>query len=814
MTGVNCTNFRFDTTLVGSLLDENRCVTPETRLLTHDLRWVPATSVSIGDKLLAFDEHCSLDESKGRFCNRQMVETVVTDISALKKRCYSLTLESGKQITVSDNHQFLVDEANSSAVWRHTEHISVGRSVRTFPSALEDLSYDSGWMSGFLEGEGWVTTQKGNGRKFWRMGIAQRDNVAYKKAQALLQRWGLKFYSTLSNYYTKKDGTQAECWQIGLNKGDGFALLQRTRPERLLLQKPWLNTPLPTVRDKVVKKELVGCLEVLAITTTSHTFIAAGICSHNSNALDVHCKIYAPELGSYSDSFDDKADKSRMDLEYVKDPEGFLNYSVGDSDATLRVSVAQKADLLKDKALTGFYVNILHPAARAFELVERGGVVVDPKAFDELEADLVADSHRLIKQAKSIVGGLLTAKHYDESKHGGLNLTKASLIKDFMFSPQGLNLKPKMMTTGGPKGDKPKVPSTAMEHLEMFKDVPEAKEFVSLMSEYSSTTKTLGTYVKGFRAHVRSDGRLHPNYWLFVGNKDEGDGGTNTGRTSCTGPAWQTVPKRGKWAKRLRRCYSAPPGMLVCTSDYIQGELKVVACIANETSMLSAYKAGLDLHVKTGGSVVGLNYEQTIALKVADKDRFDFLRQLAKSMNFGLLYGMGVDGFLEYARLNYGVTLSHVDAEKFRNEFFATYPLLITYHKEYKAHAHKYGFVRSPLGRVRHLPLINSSRQEVRAGEERKAINSAVQGTLSDMVLWTIAIRNTTGENLQAPCFGAVHDEGDFYLPEDNYQHHAKSIVHTMENLPFHKVGWAPQLKFTAEVKVGPNMGDLSDVEF
>ncbi|MGZ7242338.1 hypothetical protein ACXWPN_09515, partial [Streptococcus pyogenes] len=87
-----------------------------------------------------------------------------------------------------------------------------------------------------------------------------------------------------------------------------------------------------------------------------------------------------------------------------------------------------------------------------------------------------------------------------------LNLTKASLINDFMFTPHGLNLKAKMTT------EKTGAPSTAMEHLEMFKDHPEAKEFVRLMGEYSAASKTLGTYIEGFRKHIRSDGRMHPTY--------------------------------------------------------------------------------------------------------------------------------------------------------------------------------------------------------------------------------------------------------------------------------------------------------------
>lgn len=571
-----------------------------------------------------------------------------------------------------------------------------------------------------------------------------------------------------------------------------------------------LNCPEISLRCANGKYDLEWIYEQCGVTCTNFKFdttLVGSILDENrSNGLDVHVKIYYPKLGGYSDHFDATADKSRMDLEYKKDPKQFLLYSGGDADGTLAVSGVMKAELLKDPALTGFYVNILHPAARAFEMVERGGVCIDLNEFKEVEADLVADLNRLTHQAKRILGGVLVAKHYDATKTGGLNLTKASLISDFMFSPKGLNLKPKMLT------DKTKAPVTSLDHLEMFKDVPEAKEFVSLMSEFSSTNKTLGTFVVGFMKHIRSDGRMHPTYYLFKGDKAEGDGGTNTGRLSVKDPAWQTIPKHSKWAKRLRRCYNAPPGMLVLEKDYSQGELKVIACLANETAMIQAYLNGMDLHVVTSGTVAGYTYEEMMELKKSNPDKFDAIRQLGKAGNFGLIYGMGVDGFLEYARLNYGVTLAWDEGDQFRTGFFNTYPMLLEYHKTYKAFAHKHGYVRSPLGRVRHLPLINSSRSDISSSEERRAINSPVQGTLSDMTIWSIAEEYRMGWHLQTPCFGAVHDAGYNYVPEDDPEFYARRSVQVMENLPFHKVGWNPQLKFTADAKIGPNMADLKKV--
>lgn len=912
--------------------------------------------------------------------------------------------------------------------------------------------------------------------------------------------------------------------QFSFKKGTAWMVAWKSREESLEWLRSFknqqdlhwlLNEPQIRLRAANGKYDLGWVYEHTGITctnfTTDTTLIGSLLDENRSNGLDVHAKIYAPRLAGYSDDFDSKTDKSRMDLAYANDPKKFLNYSAGDADATLEVAEEQVKQLVAIPPLARFYVNILHPAARAFEVVEQGGVFIDLPEFNLLEADLIADLHSLTNKAKAILGGSLVARHFDQSKTGGLNLTKASLITDFMFTPRGLNLKPKMLT------EKTKAPVTSMEHLEMFKDVEEAKAFVSLMSEFSSTNKTLSTYINGFRQHIRSDGRFHPSYWLHAGNRDSGEGGTNTGRLSVTDPAFQccvgstlvlldtgplpikdivdghergaqytalthtgnwrrvvgvyrngiqpvfkvttasgrsvtctanhpwltqhgfvrtdslqpqfhhailcstpeelqygrtvqasnrfsgipdrgqrytsvqpevqeqipplkdrlreqsgiptaypylpgkkvsdyrpsvsgpafspapvtgsdgsasqgweqaqypldescmgdeqaecgghgaardfyqgleeqarevlsrlsegrsrvvqdlmsdgsryqvwseqglgitdserqalgfatdpivhvepmgeqdtfdltidnchsfvangvvvhnTIPKHTHWGKRIRRCYNAPPGMLVAEEDYSQGELKVMACLANEDVMIEAYLKKLDLHVVTSSFVAGLTYEEMMALKKTDKDRYDAIRQLGKAGNFGLIYGMGIDGFIEYARISYGVIMDYDKAAEFHAGFFTRYPGLPNYHKAYKAFAHQHGYVMSPLGRRRNLPMINSKRGDIRSKDERRAVNAPVQSTLSDMMLWAIAIQNDMGWFAESPCFGAIHDASYFYVPEDNYEFYVKRSMDVMENLPFHKLGWTPQLKFTADGKAGKNMADLKEVKF
>lgn len=821
------------------------------------------------------------------------------------------------------------------------------------------------------------------------------------------------------------------------------------------------------------------------------TLVGSLLDENRSNGLDVHAKVYTG-LGGYSDAFDAKADKSRMDLELAKDPQGFGIYAGGDTDACLQVAMAEREQLLQDEELTRFYINILHPASRAFEMIERGGVLIDMDRFNELEATVNAEIDMLLAKAKPMIGGRLIAKHQDLSKRGGVNLTKASLLIDFFFSPAGLNLKPKMFTAGSEAPGAEQVPSTSMDHLKMFRDVPEAKPVIEVLEAYGSATKVMSTYITGFRKHIRSDGRFHPNYWLFAANKkEEGEGGTVSGRLSARDPAFQclkgdtpvltdkgwlpiesivkgyetgdsykvlthtgkwrrvvnvyrngvqpvfnvlsetgkmvvstanhpylthrgwvrtdqlhpgdtcyelrapnkglhqsnllfmdcheepvqqsyeqglsplrgqghhglrpladlhqlscrhggkagqgvvdraqgserelrteqlpmgvaldargepaqyktdylqwgnqagsamgagawdfsreialpaidwfddgtsldegeapnrdtfqesrivsitpagdcetfdltiegshsfvangvvvhnTIPKHSKWAILIRMCYIAPPGYFVLENDYSQGELRVIACLAHEQVMIQAYLQGQDLHALTGGRIAGYEYADMMAMKdsgdPAKVEIYERLRQMAKPMNFGLIYGMMAEGFRDYTYYNYGIPITLEEAHTSRNTFFETYSALPIYHRNIKQFAHTHGYVRSPLGRIRHLPLIDSPNWGKKSTAERQAINSPTQSTLTDMMVWGMALGHQRGYTKEAPYFGQVHDAGYTYIPQDNYLFHAKRQKDLMEQLPFETMGWNPQLTFPVDSKFGPSMGELQKVKF
>jgi DNA polymerase I-like protein with 3'-5' exonuclease and polymerase domains len=215
------------------------------------------------------------------------------------------------------------------------------------------------------------------------------------------------------------------------------------------------------------------------------------------------------------------------------------------------------------------------------------------------------------------------------------------------------------------------------------------------------------------------------------------------------------------------------------------------------------------LHVETAAPFAGYTYEGLLQLEKTDPHTYEETRQLGKAGNFGLVFGMYEEGFMAYAKSNYGLTLTKEQAHAFRDSFFKRYPKLETYHTAYKNFAMKHKFVRTPLGRIRHLPLIKSPSRDVASKAERQAINSPVQGTLTDMGLWAIALEHQAGLSQLAPCWGSCHDSILNYVPEDRVQEIVTQQLQCMENLPFDKVGWTPQLKFVADAKVGKNWGEL-----
>jgi len=614
--------------------------------------------------------------------------------------------------------------------------------------------------------------------------------------------------------FTKEAGT-AEVLYLGPQQKP----LPFKPDSNLFEQIKWLlTTPKVKLRMANGKYDLIWITEKWGIECSNFKFdtmmVGSLLNENQSNSLNTHAKIYT-RIGGYDDGFNTTYDKGYM--ETIPANNDYLTYSGGDTDATYRVADVLRDQLTQDEKLTKFYLTILHPAARAFEKIERRGVLVDQQKYHILREDLQKIIQEGNNKALSILPNKLRAKYREKIETQlaqGKNPLLPSILKDFFFSPRGLNLKPKVFT------GKTNEPSMAKSHLKQFANVPEASEMVEALSEIDAASKTLSTFVEGFLKHLRPNGRFHSTY--FLGHTAQegyggGDSGTVTGRLSCKDPAFQTLPKKTKWAKRLRECFTAPPDKAILSLDYSQGELRVVACVAPEPTMLKAYAEGLDLHAVTGAKLGNVELQEFLSWENSeDKEKqelFKKYRTNAKPANFGLLYGMQVQGFIAYAWANYGLKLSEKEAAKIRNDFFTLYRGLTKYHDRQKKMVHLQEMVRSPLGRIRHLPMIKSWDQVVRSRAERQAINSPIQSCLSDMMLWAIAlIEQAYGDKVDI--VGTVHDNLIAYVPSQDMNLWAARLVDIMENLPFHQLGWQPQLKFIADAEAGFNLAEMEKVKF
>lgn len=274
-----------------------------------------------------------------------------------------------------------------------------------------------------------------------------------------------------------------------------------------------------------------------------------------------------------------------------------------------------------------------------------------------------------------------------------------------------------------------------------------------LLRDYRAATKRTGTYGrKWVKEHVDTRGRVLPS-WNQLG--------AESGRMSCSDPNLQQIPRGPEY----RRCFVARPGHVLVKADYSQVELRIAAKIANEKVMIKAYRDGRDLHTLT-------------AARILNKPESDVVtndRQLAKAVNFGLLYGMGWKGLKQYAKANYNVELTDKQAQSYRNAFFRTYPALASWHKKTEAQVKKL-FDADPKG-THEVHTLGGRRRVLRVSKtdgkgkaypnKTDALNTPVQGSGADGLKTAISLlwhRRNECPNVVPVIF--CHDEIVLEAPE------------------------------------------------
>jgi DNA polymerase-1 len=277
-------------------------------------------------------------------------------------------------------------------------------------------------------------------------------------------------------------------------------------------------------------------------------------------------------------------------------------------------------------------------------------------------------------------------------------------------------------------------PSTAEDVLEeLAADYPLPK----LILEYRGVAKLKSTYTDKLPEQINPDtGRIHTSYHQAV---------AATGRLSSTDPNLQNIPIRTAEGRRIRQAFVAPPGCSLVAADYSQIELRIMAHLSGDESLLRAFAEDRDIHQATAAEVFG------IALDAVSGDQ----RRSAKAINFGLIYGMSAFGLARQLGIGRG------DAQKYVDLYFERYPGVKRYMDETRRQARDTGYVETVFGRRLYLPEIQSRNQAMRQYAERSAINAPMQGTAADIIKRAMIEVDAWLERSSAPArlIMQVHDE-------------------------------------------------------
>ncbi|WP_323119871.1 DNA polymerase I [Burkholderia alba] len=529
--------------------------------------------------------------------------------------------------------------------------------------------------------------------------------------------------------------------------------VQLPRDEVLARLKPWLES----ADRKKLGQHLKYDAQVLAnygieLNGIEHdTLLESYVLeSHRSHDMD---SLALRHLGVKTIKYEEVAGKGAQQIGFDEVAlEIAAEYAAEDADITLQLHHALYPQIARDPGLEYVYRDIEMPVSVVLRKMERTGVLID-------SARLTAQSHEIAARLIELEQGAY------ELAGGEFNLGSPKQIGQIFFEKLQLPVVKKT-----PSG----APSTDEEVLQkLAEDYPLPK----LLLEYRGLSKLKSTYTDKLPRMVNADtGRVHTNYAQAV---------AVTGRLASNDPNLQNIPVRTAEGRRIREAFVASPGCKIVSADYSQIELRIMAHISGDESLLRAFAQGEDIHRATAAEVFGVT-----PLEVSADQR-----RIAKVINFGLIYGMSAFGLAS----NLGITR---DAAKlYIDRYFARYPGVARYMEDTRASAKEKGYVETVFGRRLWLPEINGGNGPRRQAAERAAINAPMQGTAADLIkLSMIAVEGwLEADRLGSRMIMQVHDELVLEVPDAEL-----SLVR--KKLPEMMCGVA-QLKVSlvAEVGAGDN---------
>ncbi|MBQ9820384.1 MAG: DNA polymerase I, partial [Bacteroidales bacterium] len=394
---------------------------------------------------------------------------------------------------------------------------------------------------------------------------------------------------------------------------------------------------------------------------------------------------------------------------------------------------------LEEAGLAGLYDDMEAPLLRVLARMEREGVKMDLAslgAFTDMLRDEIATRERRVREMV---------------EEPDLNVSSPKQIGILLFEKLKLAAKPKKNANGTYSTDE----TTLL-------DIADRHPVVEEILEFRAAKKLLSTYIEPIPGYIDpADGKIHTTFNQAL---------TATGRLSSSNPNLQNIPIRTERGREIRRAFiSARPGGRIVSADYSQIELRIMAHLSCDAHLIEAFRAGIDIHSATAAKIFGIPHEA-----VSPEER-----RIAKTANFGILYGISAFGLAQRLRIG------RREAQQLIEDYFASFPAIRSYIEDTKAAARETGYVETVFGRKRYLPDINSRNATLRALAERNAVNAPIQGTAADIIkLAMIRVQqeiDTLG--LQSRMVLQVHDELVFDAVPEEIPTLKKAVVAGMEGV-------------------------------
>ncbi len=341
---------------------------------------------------------------------------------------------------------------------------------------------------------------------------------------------------------------------------------------------------------------------------------------------------------------------------------------------------------LSKRGLSDLFEKLEKPLIPLIDRMHERGIMIDVEHFERLRDEMTAKLARIEVEVSKCTNG------------AAINLNSPKQLSELLFVTLGLKAKGKQKASGAF--------TTNAETLEGLRD---AHPVVSLILEHRETQKLLATYVLALLEHRKEDGRVHADFYQH---------GTTTGRFSSSNPNLQNIPQKGEAGKEVRRGFIAAPGHVFIGCDYSQIELRVLAILSGDERLIETFRKGEDIHA----SVASRMFDVPITSVTQD------MRRVAKVINFGILFGMGVTA------LSKNLNTNRAEAQKFYDNYFETFPKVAEYLERAKNDARTKGYTETLFGRRRYFPQINAGAPFLRAFAERMASNAPIQGTEADIL--------------------------------------------------------------------------------